>query len=296
MPTNQEASVDRIYSINTDGSNLKLLSYGNAFLLSLTRDTIFICNNDSIYYADLNGSNKHLLTPGSYYNLFFSSGKNKICLDQKSSGHYCINTDGSGLTKIYLPNLLIYSWDISPSGDKVVYSCNRGLFLTNIDGSNSKLLIDTSNSVLVYNVSFTSDGNSLLFIRDNYLAQSSSFMIYNLKSGISTKLFSGYVDYELSLSDTILFSYSGGIYLFNLKNNLYSEITGGGGAHISADASRISYFLADNTEILTYILNSNSIKRTNVYLPGNFLHNANLSTDNNKFVFQADSIYYISKK
>jgi hypothetical protein len=296
MPLHQEGSVNRIYSINIDGSDLKLLSYDDDYITSPTGDKIFIHSNDSIYSANPDGTNKHQLTPGSYIGLWFSSAGNKICLEQNNLDNYFINTDGSGLTKVTLPNLLIYSWDISPSADKVIYSCNRGLFLTNIDGSNSILLKDTSNSLLVSGARFTSDGNSILFIQENYLNGASSFVLYNLKGGSSTNLFSGDVDYELSPSDTVLFSSSGGIYLLNLKNNQLSELTGGGGIHLSPDRTRFSYFLSDNTSIHTYNLISNSMTHTDIYLPGNFLYNAHLIPDNSKIIFQADSTYYLSKK
>jgi tricorn protease-like protein len=297
MPLHKEGYVNRIYSINIDGSDLKLLSYDDDYIASPTGDKIFIHSNDSIYSANPDGTNKHLLTPGSYIGLWFSSAANKICLEQKNTlDNYFINTDGSGLTKITLPNLLIYSWDISPSADKVVYSCNRGLYLTNIDGSNSILLKDTSNSLLVSGARFTSDGNSILFNQENYLNGASSFVLYNLKSGSSTNLFSGDVDYELSPPDTILFSSSGGIYLLNLKNNQLSELTGGGGVHFSPDRTRFSYFLSDNTSIHTYNLISNSMNHTDIYLPGTFLYNAYFTPDNSKIIFQADSTFYISKK
>jgi hypothetical protein len=296
MPFHQSASVDRIYSVNIDGSNLKLLSLGDNYFPSLTGDTIFIHSNDSIYYANSDGSNKHLLTPGSYIGCWLSSA-GKICMEQKNTlDNYFINTDGSGLTKVTLPQLMIYSWDLSPSADKVVYSCNRGLYLTNIDGSNSLLLKDTSNSMLVYSAHFTSDGNSIILVQDNYLIGASSLILYNLKSGSSTKLFSGEVDYELSPADIILFSSSGGIYLYKLKNNQFSEVTLGGGAHFSTDGTLFSYFLSDDTSIRVYNLISNTMTRTDINLPGNFLLNAHFSPDNNKLIFQADSTFYLSKK
>jgi hypothetical protein len=218
-------------------------------------------------------------------------------MEQKNTlDNYFINTDGSGLTKVTLPQLMIYSWDLSPSADKVVYSCNRGLYLTNIDGSNSLLLKDTSNSMLVYSAHFTSDGNSIILVQDNYLIGASSLILYNLKSGSSTKLFSGEVDYELSPADIILFSSSGGIYLYKLKNNQFSEVTLGGGAHFSTDGTLFSYFLSDDTSIRVYNLISNTMTRTDINLPGNFLLNAHFSPDNNKLIFQADSTFYLSKK
>lgn len=295
MPLRPTGNVNRIYSINIDGSNLKILSYGDAFITSLMGDTIFIRSNDSIYSANPDGSDKHLLTPGPYYDLWLSSGRNKICLQQNPNpDHYFINTDGSGLTKINFPYPTVYTWDLSPTADEVVFSCNRGLYLSNIDGSNLKLLKDSSGSSLFGSVHFSLDGNSILFNQENYLTSSTSFIMYNLQSGIFTKIFSDYADYELSLNK-ILFTSTGGIYLYDLGNKTTSLLTSGGSAHFSADGTRFSYLNYDKS-LNTYSLNSfTTTSITAINMPENFFYNPHITPDN-KLLFQADSTYYLSKK
>lgn len=291
MPIHQEGYANRIYSVNIDGSNLKFLSIGDAYITSRTADTIFIQSNDSIYSANYDGSNKHLLTPGSYQNFWLSSGKNKVCLHQYPSyNNYFINTDGSGLTKLNLVYPAVDTWDISPSGDKVVFSCSNGLFIANIDGSNTIMLNNPVSSL-----HFSPDGNYIVYNQQVYLSTTTSLFIYNLQSGLTTKIFPDYVDYDLSLNK-ILFTSSGGVYLYDIGNKTNSLLTSGGSAHFSANGSRFVSFNA-NQSMNIYDLNSfSTVSVTSINMPQVFCYNPNITPGNNGLIFQSDSTYYLSKK
>ena len=295
----QTGNVDRVYSVNIDGSNLKYLSYADDFITSFTGDTVFIRSNDSIYASDLDGTKKHLLTPLLFYNFWLSSGGNKICLEQAhTSDRYFINTDGSGLIKINFPVTKINSWDLSPAADKVVYSCNTGLYLINLDGSSQRLLDVASDSSFITNVHFTPDGNAVIYFHGNFMNEQESFIKCNLQDGTITKLFNDLGNFELSALDKILFTSLKGIYLFDLKTNSNELLTYGRMAHFSPDGSRFSYL--DNNVMFVYNLTSViTTTFTNVVnkgLPGHYVLNSHLSSDNNRIVFQTDSSYNLPPK
>jgi hypothetical protein len=298
----QEVNVMKIYSVNTDGSNLNLLSAGNEFLLSQTGDSIFFCSNNIIYCMNIDGTNKHIITNNAGYDLWFSSGKNKILFEQYSTGkYYSINIDGSGLTKLNTPDSLKYinGWDISPSVNKVVFSTPRGMFLTDIDGNNLKTLKDSSNNSYFNSLHFTPDGNSVIYIQDDQ-----SLKQFNLLNGNDITIYPGtsngdhVIYFEISSLSSLLFTdasnFGLGINLVNLNYNSTSLIMRGMNAHYSIDGSRISYILPEVTGFYVYTLPSGPINHTDVNLPGNYLSDPRLSPDNSKIIFVADSTYYVS--
>jgi hypothetical protein len=296
MPSHQSASIDKIYSVNIDGSNLKFLSYGNDFITSFTGDTIFVRNNDSVYSVNLDGTNKHLLTPGTFSSFRLSSGKNKILLEPKnSSDHYFINTNGSGLTKLNVPSSVIYSWDLSPAADKILFSSPGGLWLINPDGSDLKLLKDTSGLISYNGVHFTWDGSSVLY-HEIHNSASFSLTLFNLTSRVENRSFIEYYDFELSRTNKLLLSVpTGGTTYLDIYKNISLTVNQSHQSHLSFDESRFSYVYVESI----FIYNLNSYAKTNIVdvnLPGNFIFNPRLSSDNSKIIFQADSTYYLTKK
>ncbi|MFA6980376.1 MAG: hypothetical protein WC209_13730 [Ignavibacteriaceae bacterium] len=294
-------SVLRIYSINTDGTNLKLLANGGNFILSQTRDTIFYCNDYSIYSMDADGSNKHQLSPYLFNDLWLSLNGKNICLNGTDYSYYFMNTDGSGLTKLTLPNYInfLWSWNISPSGNQILFSHLSGMYLMDVDGKNFKLLRDSSNSKYVYSSNFTSDGKSAVYILYDHLAVSYSLKLLNLIDGTDILLFPGdktnhVTAFEVSQWNTILFITSNKIYELDLNNySVNLLIQAGRDAHYSKDGKWISYVDFTYPRLYTYNYELKKIAQINLPLVGNYISNPRLTYDNSKIIFSADSSYYV---
>lgn len=73
----------------------------------------------------------------------------------------------------------------------------------------------------------------------------------------------------------------------------YEFITKGSYPHYSEDGSEISYIILDNPGIYIYNLISRTIDHIEVNLPGNYLSDPQLTHENNKIIFEADSAYYV---
>lgn len=305
----QSVSVFRIYSINTDGTNLKLLSNGSKFILSKTGDSIFYCKDNNIYFMNTDGTNPRELTSSDpFNNLWLSLNGKNICLNRTDNSAYFMNTDGSGLTKFNLPNSIKYvlGWNISPVDSEIVFSCNSGIYLITTDGKNLRLLKDSSNLSIYYDPNFTIDGTAIVYVQGDGHYNSPigpSMRLFNLKNGRDTLLFPGdnlkhVIDFEVSPWNTILFTntfnYSNlRISLLNLGNLSYTTLTQGSYAHFSIDGEWISYIILDSPLICTYNLKSKMINRINTSLPGNYFSDPRLTPDNKRLIFLADSTYYL---
>jgi hypothetical protein len=251
---------------------------------------------------NLDGTNNHLITSFDPYILYFwlSADGKKICTGDYRSAHI-LNTDGSGLTKINFPDSIIDpQWALSPAGNLIAVSLARGLCLINPDGRNFKVLRDSSNLTTYYNLSFTSDGNSVLYIQDEHDNGRLNFKSFNLKTGKDINLFpdlytEAIYSYEVSPEDSILFTDVSGISLLNLSNYTTTFLTKGFNAHFSPDGSNISYVITDvitdSTNLYIYNLKSGLINRIQANFPGNYILDPYLSHDNSKIIFLEDSPY-----
>ncbi|MCK9426060.1 MAG: DUF5050 domain-containing protein [Ignavibacteriaceae bacterium] len=288
-------SVLRIYSINTDGTNLKLLANGGNFILSQTGDTIFYINDYTVYSMDTDGSNKHQLSSYRFNDLWLSLNGKNICLSGTDYSYYFMNTDGSGLTKLTLPSSInfLWSWNISPAGDQILCTNRTGMYLLDKVGNNLKLLIDSSNSKFIYSSNFTSDGKSAIYKLNK------SLKLINLNDGKDTLLFLGdetnqVTSFEVSQWNTILFTTDKRIYEVDLNNYSTSLLVQTGrDAHYSTNGKWVSY--ADNIYPWLYTFNYElkKIALVNLPLTGNFISNPRLTYDNSKIIFSADSSYYV---
>jgi hypothetical protein len=298
-----ESSVNKIYSINSDGSNLKLLSNGSEFHPSITGDTIFYLNNGGIYSMNLDGTNQHLITPPGFscYNFWLSFDGKKLCTGEYFNP-YVLNSDGSGLTKLNLPDSIkyLYGWAISPSGNKIAFSYIHGLYLIDYDGENLKHLRDSTNSTTYTIVNFTPDDSSFIYIENAYMHNMNytTLKLYKFKDSsdkylVTENVINDAIFYNISQWNTILFTNVSGIYLFDLSNNNLSFLTKGSYAHYSIDGSRVSYIVLDSMSLYTYNLKSRTINKLNLTLPGNSLSDSFLSRDNSKIIFLADSSYTV---
>jgi hypothetical protein len=289
--------VTKIYSVNTDGTNLKLLSNGRTFTLSQTGDSLFYLNNSMIYFMNIDGTNDHLVPTGKTGDFWLSSGKDKICFNSSGKQTF-INTNGSALTKLNIPDTIKNTdygvWDISPSGNRVVFNGTGGIYLMDIDGENVKLFKDTtikSGSCIL--LRFTPDGNSVISINVPDILY---LKIYNLNDGTYKALISKSI-YFISLDvfswNTLLFSTDSRIYQGDFSNVLNTSFINGTDAHYSIDGTKFSYLKSDSSGIFTYNPTSGTINHTDVYLPGNTLSNPHLTLDNSRIIFRADSTYYV---
>ncbi len=295
-------SVLRIYSINTDGTNLKLLANGDNFILSQTGDTIFYLNDYTVYSMNTDGANKHQLSPYRFNNLWLSLNEKNICLNRTDYSYYFMNTNGTGLTKLTLPGSInfLWGWNISPLGNQILFSHPSGVYIMDVDGKNFKQLRDSSNSKFVYSSNFTSDGKSAVYILYYHLTVNYSLKLINLIDGTDTLLYLGdknshVINFEVSPWNTILFTtVNNKIYEVELEN--YSTnllIQSGRDAHYSKDGKWVSYADKIYPFLYTYNYELKKIAMINLPLVGNFISNPRLTNDNSKIIFSADSSYYV---
>ena len=288
-----------IYSVNIDGSDAKQLGSGGSFILSQTGDTIFYQDNDSIYCMKTDGTNKHSITRGSY-DITLSSGKNKICFFQ-SGKPYFINTDGSGFTKLNVPDSIpaVFNWDISPSGNKAAFYGTSGMYVMDIDGNNLRLLHKSpdSNNNLYFKVSFTLDGNSLVYSQNQ-----KTIKLLNLSNGSDIVLYPGNTVYpegsvnfnDVSSLNTVLFSdFNGDVIIgsIDLITNTWSQITTGIDPHYSIDGTRISYSPSSQSGLNTFILPAGP--KNHISVDYNLPSNPHLTPDNSKILFRVDANYIV---
>ncbi len=303
MNPTEEAYVNRIYSININGENLKLLSEGTGFSFSQTEDTIFYLNNGSIYSMNIDGSNKHLITPTNFfvYDFHFTSN-NKIYMNQYYEP-YIINIDGSGLTKVTLPDSIKYLSGLifSHSGKSIVVSYAGGIYLMNPDGTEPRLLLDSSNSRTYSDISFTPNDSAIIYIEDDHKTGALSLKLFNIVFSTDTTLFpedggNHIINYSISHWNTVLFVSTAGIHVLDLNTLKYVFLTKGSYPHYSNDGEEISYIILDNPGIYIYLIKSATIKHVDVNLPGNYLSDPVILPDNNQIIFKADSSYIVNNK
>ena len=299
-------NVARIYSVNIDGSNLKLISVSGSFIVSQSGDSIFyIDKNYHINYINSDGTNNQLLTSASVQWFRLASSGNILCT-LSGSDPYFLNTNGSGLTKIPIPGpvgkyINAETLDISPAGDKVVFAEYKGLFVMDYDGQNIHQLKDSSGISYYEYAHFAQNGESIIYIHHQYSTGENFLKLYNLNTDKDSLLYKSYGDnlvgvYDVSPWNTVLFSFTGGIYLLNLKDNAAHFLTYGMEAGFSNDSTKITYCVFPNAVIYTLDIKSGITTHTIINLPGNYIYNPHLSTINNRITFRADSSYITMSK
>ncbi|MGE5409879.1 MAG: TolB family protein, partial [Clostridiales bacterium] len=146
---------------------------------------------------------------------------------------------------------------ISPQSDKVFFSLDydRGLFSVNMDGSDKKMLIDSSKRV-IHNWLFTPDGKKIIFMTsDGY-----NDILYTMNTDGSglTKIFNNTAsifDYSPELN-RILIGSAYSLEMIDINGNNYTYLTGA-----DNDTSHIisAKFLPDNKGII-YLQDITSIQ------------------------------------
>lgn len=191
--------------------------------------------------------------------------------------------------------------DISPKGDKVVFSDHQGLFIMDSDGKNLHLLRDSSRISFYEYAHFAQNGESIVYIHHRYSAKEIFLKVYNLNTGQDTLLYQGdennYVGvFDVSPWNTVLFTFAGGIYLLNLRDYAAHFQNMGMEANFSNDSTRITYCVFPKSIIYTLEIKSGITTQTNINLPGNYIYSPYLSTINNRIIFRADSEYVTISK
>jgi hypothetical protein len=109
-----------------------------------------------------------------------------------SSQIWIVNADGTGerpVTRGPLPNT---NPSISPDGQRMVYTALRetapgrrvyGIFQMGLDGANEQVVIQLAQGVRVESPQYSSDGQSILFLRDEGTQRNPSRRIYRLRIG-----------------------------------------------------------------------------------------------------------------
>ena len=301
-PDIQSYFIDRIYSVNLDGTGRKLITFGSSFTLLSNGKLLFIKDN-KLYTCNFDGTDSTVLSPANIKVYFYqvNFGETKILLNQYYSP-YLMNIDGSGLVSINFPgsNKSVNGTAISPDGKTVAYSnFSIGLNIMNYDGSNSIQIKDTSNRSNYSNLTFTPDGNALVYIQDIQQGVALDLRLYNIQTKKDTSLFynndgNKVIAFTISKWNTLLFSNFNGVNLMNLKDYTYTLIHRGGDPHFSADSSKITFMDYDTGAIDLMNLKQKSSNLIYVNLPKNYILNPTLSLDGKQIIFQADSSWSVT--
>ncbi len=302
MPPVTGYSIDRIYSINLDGSGLKLITTGSDFSL-LPNGKIIYINNSKLYSCNSDGTDDVIISPNSFdvYNYMFYLNSTKILIYSNAS-FYSMNLDGSGFSQLNFPsNIKINNYiTLSPDGQKLAYANSSGLYIINSDGSNQIQIQDSANTFSFPDINFTPDGNNVVYLQDFRNGNAQDLGLYNVNSKYDTSLFYGTNGnwartYCLSKWNTLLFSNGNGVNLMNLNNYSYTFLHSGGDAHFSNDSTKIT-FTDLNNSIYVMDLKDYSTKYMLVNLPKNYISNPLLSLDENHVFFQADTSWSVIQK
>lgn len=307
MPNVQSYDISRIYSINLDGSGLKLITTGSDFSLLPNGKMIYI-NNQKLFSCNSDGSNSVLISPNSLdiygYQFYLNSTEILfIIYADPGASVYVMNTDGSGLTHLNLPNDFGLNFEItfSPDGRKIAYRNSSGLYIINFDGSNKIQIKDTVNTFSFMDINFTPDGNNVVYMEDFANVTAMDLRLYNVNSKRDTSLFYGNIQsslgtYCISKWNSLLFSNSNGVNLMNLNNYSYTFLYRAGDAQFSNDSTKITFVNNSINSIYVMDLKENSIKQIIVKLPNNTFSHPILSLDENRVFFQADTSWEVNQK
>ncbi len=304
MPPREYYNIDRIYSINLDESNLKLITTGSDFSL-LSNNKIIYINAYKLNLCKSDGTNNIILTQGNpqvySYQIFFN--ETKVLLNTE----YLMNIDGSGLTSLNIVDSFknnykrIYEVAISPNEEKISYANILGLYIINSDGSNLFDLKDTTGQISYGSINFTSDGNKIAYKADIQNGIAIDLRLYDIKRKQDTSLFynddgNKVIAYRTSKWNTLLFSNGDGINLENLNNYTHTFLYSGGDPYFSNDSTKITFMNYGFTAICVMDLKENSIKIINVNLPNNYISHPILSLDGKHVFFQADTSWSVLVK
>lgn len=301
MPDWQTYYISRIYSVNLDGSDLKLITLGSNLTL-LPNGRLIYLKDYKLHSCNIDGTDSVTISPENVeiFNYQLNLNATKLLLNQFYSP-YLMNLDGTGLTLVNMPSNIksSYGTGMSPDGKIIAYSnYSVGLLLMNSDGSNQIQIKDTSNRSYFYNINFTPDGNNVVYIQDIQGGVALDLRLYNIQSKLDTSLFynndgNKIRTYCISKWNTLLFSNGDGVNLMNLKDYSYTFLHRGRDAHFSYDSTKVTFMDFDINAIDVFDLKQNSSNLIFVNLPKNNISNPALSLDGNRVIFQADTSWSV---
>ncbi len=306
MPNVESYSIQKIYSINLDNTGLKLIANGSNFSLLPDGKFIYI-NNNKICSCNSDGSDAMVISPPAFniYDYQLCQNMTKIIFNQYVAPNrivYEMNLDGSGLTKLTLPDTarLNSGFTFSHNLKMIAFTNREGLYFINADGSNLHLIKDTTNTFSFDNVSFTYDDSNIVYMQDIKGISAEDLRLYNIKTMHDTSMYYGTSGnwargYSLSNFNTLLFSNASGVNLMHLNNYFYTFLHSGGDAHFSYDGKVATFTDLDLTIYVMHI-NSNNVDQIMINLPKNYISNPILSLDGQKVYFVADSTWSVIKK
>ena len=156
------------YTINADGSHLRLLPDGSGHSFSPDSSKILYTSSQEIFIIDADGSNKSVLSDG-WEPMFSPDGSKIIFVSDRNNayGLYIMDVDGSNQTQLTEHDARIDKISFSPDGSKILFVSERdnacGLYIVNIDGSSQTQLAE--HQAWIYEPSFSPDGSMIIYLR-----------------------------------------------------------------------------------------------------------------------------------
>lgn len=290
--------VQRIYTMNTDGTNIKFIGYDlnrSGFIAQYSPDgnKIFFGNLNSI---NADGTGLKSLVPSNFlvWDYFISNDGKKIVFNTTDE-LYLINIDGSSLTKITGNKGDFYSYVcISPNDSLVAYNIDFSIGVVNSDGTNKKIILAADSIDSYFNPVFTSDGKNLLCVFQNY---NFDYFItdYTLTTGFRPSVYAGRPanGIEVTPDGFALFSANNIIQKMNLTTYKVVNLTEGYEESLSNDRTKIIYTKLNDPQKAIYIydINTGNISTIKPGFQWAVIQYPKLSPNGNQILFEADSTY-----
>ncbi len=288
-------TVNKIYTMNIDGTNIKFLVYGDKAQFSPDGNKIYFGNLNTI---NIDGTDLQQLIPQnlSVGDYAFSDDYKKITFSTFYE-LYLMNIDGSSLIKLIPKDT---SWDvftnarISPNDSIIAYQFNVAIGIINSNGSNRKTLLVSDSANDFYNPVFTPDGKNLLFIQRNYFNE---YFIYdyNFKTTGYSSIYSAHPTsgIEVSQDGFAIFSSDNNIQKLDLITHKDIILTAGYEESFSKGLNKIIFTKPNDPQKAIYIydMNNGNITEIKSGLPWAVIQYPKLSPKGNLILFEADSTY-----
>ncbi len=290
-------TVNKIYSIDTSGSNIKFLTYGNKPQFSPDGNKIYFGNMNTI---NIDGTGLQRLIPQdlSVWDFSFSNDYKKIVFSTFYE-LYIMNTDGSNLVKLIPKDT---SWDFytnarfSPNDSMIAFQSNFQISIINSNASNRKILLYSDSANHFYNPVFSNDGSKLFFIRRNYFNEYSIYQ-YNFKTTGYSSIYSAQPTNGLEVSPDgyLIFSSNNIIQEFNLTTGIATNLTDGCNENFNKLLNKIVYNKINDPDKAIYIYDIQTADITKIKsgLPWASIQYSSLSPKGNIIIFEADSSYFV---
>lgn len=279
-----------LYSINIDGTNQTELFSVIGFDFYFVGNKIIYSN---LYSANLDGSDSHALAPDSLISLSFSVSpdRSKIIFSINYRDIYIMNSDGSGLSRINIPDTSNkYYPSLSYDDNYLTYGNAEGVFQIGTNGSNFKMLRGNNTKKVRFLLTAYCANTKILYsdYNDSTTLFQSLHLIdtQNLSDTVLFSLgnsFGGY--YEVSNSNKILYTNNDYIHEYDVSSRVDKVITQGVDAHYSVDFSKITYRDMNSSMIYLMDLPTNKISQLKTSFSLYNIAKPRLTPDGTKIIF-----------